>query len=84
MDGVVVWDGGLGISRAEIAGGIPVGGEFRFDQAGVMETVEDGFNVSRHREFAGALDIIPFEGYSAKICTSPIVMHSFIIYEQDV
>ena len=37
--GVVVRDGGLGISRAERAGGIPVGGgEFRFNRAGVMET----------------------------------------------
>ena len=46
--GVVVRDGGLGISRAEIAGGVTVGGEFRFVRAGVMETVEDGFNVSRY------------------------------------
>ena len=42
---VVIRDGGLGISRAERAGGVPVGGEFRFVREGVMETVEDGFNV---------------------------------------
>ena len=29
--GVVVWDGGLGIGCAERAGGVPVGGEYRFD-----------------------------------------------------
>ena len=58
--GVVIWDGGLAISRAERLGCLPVGGEFWFDWAGVMAAVEDGFNVSRHREFAGALDVIPF------------------------
>ena len=48
MGVVVIWDGGLGISRAERTGCVPVGGKFRFDWAGVVEAVEDGFNVSRH------------------------------------
>ena len=61
-----------------------MGGEFRFDQAGVMETVEDGFNVYRYQDFAGVSYVISFEGYSAKFCTSPILMHSFIICEQGV
>ena len=65
-------------------GCVPVGGEFRFDWAGLVEAFENGFNVSQHREFAGASDIIPFQGYSAKFCASPIFMHSFIIFEQDV
>ena len=46
--GVIVWDGGLRISCAVRAGGVPVGGEFRFVRAGVMETVGDGFNLSLH------------------------------------
>ena len=46
--GVVIWYWSLCISRAERAGCVPVGGEFRFDWAGVMEAVEDGVNVSRH------------------------------------
>ena len=45
---VVVRDGGLGIGCAERAGGVPVGGEFRFDRAGMMKTVEEGLDVSRH------------------------------------
>ena len=43
--GVVIWDGGLVINRAERAGCVPVGGEFRFDWAGVVEAFEDCFNV---------------------------------------
>ena len=81
---VVVRDGGLGISHAERAGGVPVGRGFRFDWARMMETVEGGLNVSWYREFAGALYVIPFKGYTAKFCTSPIFMHSFVIFEQDV
>ena len=46
--GVVVRDGGLGIVRAERVRGVLVGGKFRFDWAGMMETVEDGLDVSRH------------------------------------
>ena len=46
--GVIIWYVILGISRAELVGCVPVGCEFRFDWAGVMEAVEDGFNVSRH------------------------------------
>ena len=46
--GVVIKDGSLGISRAERAGCVPVGGEFRFDWMGVMEAVEGGLNVYRH------------------------------------
>ena len=61
-----------------------MGGEFWFDRAGVMEMVEDGFNVSLHRYFAGSPDVVPFEVYYEKKFTSPILMHSFIIFEQDV
>ena len=82
--GVVVRDGGLGIGCAERVGGVPVGGKLRFDRAGMMETVEDGLNVSRHLDLAGALDVIPFEGYTAKFCAAPVLMNSFIICEQDV
>ena len=49
-----------------------MGGEFRFDWAGVVEEFED------------CMDVIPFQGYSAKFCASPIFMQSFIIFEQDV
>ena len=48
VGGVVVRDGGLGISHTERSGGLTVGGEFRFVWVGVMETVEDSFNVSWH------------------------------------
>ena len=82
--GVVVRDGGLGIGRSERAVGVPVGGEFRFDRAGMMETVEYGLDVSRYREFAGVSYVIPFEGYTAKFCTDSVLMNSFIICEQDV
>ena len=84
VGGVVIWDGGLGICRAEGARCVPVGGEFWFDWAGVVEAFEDCFNISRHREFTGTSDIILFQCYSTKCCASPIFMHSFVIYEQDV
>ena len=82
--GVVVRDGGSGISRAERAGGVPVGGKLRFVRAGVMEIVEDGFNISRHCKFAGTSVLIPLEGYSVKKFTFPILMHCFMICEEDV
>ena len=37
--GVVIWDGVLGISPAEGTGCIPVGGEFRFDWAGLWKSL---------------------------------------------
>ena len=61
-----------------------MGGEFRFDRAGMMETYEDGLDISWHQEFAGALCVISFEGYNTKFCTSSVLMNSFIICEQDV
>ena len=74
----------MGFGYAERAGGVPVGGEFRFDRARMMEKDEDGLDVSRHREFAGALYVIPFEGYTANFCDAPVLMKSFIICEQDI
>ena len=61
-----------------------MGGEFRCDRAGMMETIEDGLDVSRHRELAGASYVIPFDGYTKFFFTAPVLMNSFIICEQDV
>ena len=56
------------------------GGKFRFDWVGVVEAFEDCFNVSQNREFTGASDVIPFQGYSTKQIAFPIFMHSFVIF----
>ena len=50
----------------------------------VVKSTEDCKDVSWHRQFTGASDIIPFESYSTEFFAFPIFVYSFVVCSEDV